>query len=427
MNKEQEAIRHELEALNEGKQARNAGGTTPTPPPRNTAAPARDSKAPLKSAYNSGETVTNIGGLDVVDVPKPSGASGETSSLPAPLADDRSPTARRYNFKSLKNAVDLRTWGKTEYPPTRWIIPDLLAEGLTLLAGDPKAGKSFFALDMALSVATGRQFWGLDTQQADILFLGLEDTLGSLQERADALGFDLGGLPASSIVSCDTTRADLGGLDDIRHWLTETPTAGLVVIDIWGKFKSPAKVGTDQYEETIQKLGELSALAYSRHCALMLVHHTNKRGGRSEDIFSDIHGSQGLRGSAYTNMVIVRKKNPDKEPAEEPARADLHIESKGAPGQRYKLINSKHGTKCIKWVPIDAQSLQVEEIERRKQKGTNARLVIEALEGGAKTGIELQSTTGLDRQTVNYVTSRLRKGDIIRKDGELFHIAGKDN
>ena len=52
----------------------------------------------------------------------------------------------------LKSAAVLRT--KT-FVPLRWIVPQYLPEGLTILGGKPKIGKSWQALDMATAVASG--------------------------------------------------------------------------------------------------------------------------------------------------------------------------------------------------------------------------------------------------------------------------------
>lgn len=42
-----------------------------------------------------------------------------------------------------------------EFAPILWVVPDLLAEGLTLLAAKPKLGKSWMALGLGLAVAHG--------------------------------------------------------------------------------------------------------------------------------------------------------------------------------------------------------------------------------------------------------------------------------
>src|SRR6185312_11910722 len=65
-----------------------------------------------------------------------------------------------------------------------WIIPGLLPEGVTLLAGRPKAGKSCLALDLALALAGTMPALGeLPTAQGDVLFLGLEDSLRHMYNR----------------------------------------------------------------------------------------------------------------------------------------------------------------------------------------------------------------------------------------------------
>lgn len=38
------------------------------------------------------------------------------------------------------------------FPPIRWIVPNLIPEGLTLLCGKPKLGKSWLAMDTGLAV-----------------------------------------------------------------------------------------------------------------------------------------------------------------------------------------------------------------------------------------------------------------------------------
>jgi hypothetical protein len=42
-----------------------------------------------------------------------------------------------------------------ELPEARWIVPDVLPEGVTFLAGKPKVGKSWMVLGIGLAVATG--------------------------------------------------------------------------------------------------------------------------------------------------------------------------------------------------------------------------------------------------------------------------------
>jgi AAA domain len=42
------------------------------------------------------------------------------------------------------------------FPPLRFVVPDLMPEGVALLAGKPKAGKSWMALDIAIAATSDR-------------------------------------------------------------------------------------------------------------------------------------------------------------------------------------------------------------------------------------------------------------------------------
>src|SRR5437868_11514790 len=44
-----------------------------------------------------------------------------------------------------------------EFPPTKWYVGNIIHEGACLLSGDPKVGKSFFALQVAIAVAGGQE------------------------------------------------------------------------------------------------------------------------------------------------------------------------------------------------------------------------------------------------------------------------------
>ena len=64
-----------------------------------------------------------------------------------------------------------------------YIIYKMMYPGLYILAGAPKIGKSWLALDLCLSVANGEQFLKHDTNIGQVLYLSLEDNLLRLQNR----------------------------------------------------------------------------------------------------------------------------------------------------------------------------------------------------------------------------------------------------
>ena len=60
-------------------------------------------------------------------------------------------------------------------PPTRFIIDQLLPQGLHILAGATKIGKPWLALALCLCVAKGESLWSFAAQKCGVLYLCLED------------------------------------------------------------------------------------------------------------------------------------------------------------------------------------------------------------------------------------------------------------
>ncbi len=58
---------------------------------------------------------------------------------------------KKFNSKSCEEIMT------TVYKPIEFVVDGLLAQGLYILAGAPKVGKSWLALDMCLSIAKGEK------------------------------------------------------------------------------------------------------------------------------------------------------------------------------------------------------------------------------------------------------------------------------
>ena len=71
----------------------------------------------------------------------------------------------------------------TVYKPIEFAIDGLIAQGLYILAGAPKVGKSWLVLDICLSIAKGESVLGQKTLQGTALYLCLEDSYARIQNR----------------------------------------------------------------------------------------------------------------------------------------------------------------------------------------------------------------------------------------------------
>ena len=97
------------------------------------------------------------------------------------------------NFDETKT-IDAETLWNTPIPPVRWVVPDLLPAGLSILAGASKAGKSWLCLWLCLQIARGGQVWGRQVSPRPVLYLCLEDTFNLIQGRLLQIDGD-GGSP----------------------------------------------------------------------------------------------------------------------------------------------------------------------------------------------------------------------------------------
>lgn len=157
----------------------------------------------------------------------PAGEYEEVGSGFGPAAavpDSYSPDAQRKIGCKIGTAAALR---QMVFPPIQYIVPEVLAEGCTILAGLPKLGKSWMMLDIGLAVAAGGICLGdRQCEEGAVLYLGLEDNERRLQRRMDKILGSFGGeWPAAFQYSCAWPRANEGGLIGIREWLSNAVEA----------------------------------------------------------------------------------------------------------------------------------------------------------------------------------------------------------
>jgi hypothetical protein len=207
-------------------------------------------------------------------------------------------------------AGDLRTsWTADElmaqrFPEPRWAVPGLLAEGVTLLAGPPKVGKSWLSLGTALEVAAGgKALDAIDVQQGPVLYLALEDTPRRLQSRMSKILAGRAAPPDLTLVTACPTLPQ-GGDQAIARWLERNPGARLVVIDVFAKIRGTAPAGLSAYEADYHAMSRAKQLADTYGVAVVLVHHVRKMG--SDDFLNEVSGTNGLAGAADATLVLKR-------------------------------------------------------------------------------------------------------------------------
>jgi hypothetical protein len=217
-------------------------------------------------------------------------------------ANDATARPNGHDGLPLANAAELVA---RHFSEPKWAVPQIIAEGLTILAGRPKTGKSWWALDAAVAVAGGYEASGnIPCQQGAVLLLALEDNDRRLHQRLKVV---LQGKAAPAALQYATVwrRADAGGLDDLRTWLSTHPGARLVVIDTLQKIRGQRRRDDGVYADDYLAVGQLKALADEFNVPFLVVHHLRKEA--ATDPLESVSGTAGLTGSADTILVLKRE------------------------------------------------------------------------------------------------------------------------
>jgi hypothetical protein len=218
------------------------------------------------------------------------------------------------------------------FPEPTWAVPGIIAEGVNLLAGPPKVGKSWLSLGLGLCIAAGTPAFGtIPVESGPVLYLALEDTPRRLQNRMRKV---LDGRRAPAVLTLDVHCPPLpnGGDFYIAEWLDANPGARLVVIDVFTKVRGKPPEGTGSaYEADYYAVGKAKALADTYGVAVVLVHHVRK--AASEDFLQTVSGTNGLAGAADAVLVLERKR----------AQADgiLHVTGRDVDETEYPLAFNK--------------------------------------------------------------------------------------
>ncbi|GLZ02435.1 AAA family ATPase [Actinoplanes sp. NBRC 103695] len=292
------------------------------------------------------------------------------------------------------------------FAPPKWAVPGVLSEGVNLLCGPPKVGKSWMSLGLGVDVACGgKAFGSIPVERGPVLYLALEDTARRLQNR---LGKVLGQrkAPAGLTLATECPPLPQGGDKAIAAWLDRNPDARMVIIDVFAKLRGNSAPGASAYDADYAAVGRAKKVADDYGVAFVLVHHVRKAG--SDDFLTEVSGTNGLAGAADATLVLKRARNQ--------GDGVLHVTGRDVDENEYALtFDSDAGA----WQMLDgpAEDHQVGE--------TRAAILrfLRATPGSTPAGIA--SAVGLKAATVRQTCSRmLADGQLAAEPGGRYRVPG---
>lgn len=201
---------------------------------------------------------------------------------------------------------------KKDLPSIRWIVSGMIPQGLAILASLPKYGKSWWVLDLCLSVAEGKQFMGHQTEHTECLYLALEDSENRLQDRINKLTDNVSAPKGFHYTVASETLDDSRLITQLERYLTKCPNTGLIVIDTLQKVKGAIRKNESAYADDYRQMSALKRFADEKMICVLVVHHLRK-GKSDSDVFERISGTNGIFGSADTAIVMQRVSRDSKE------------------------------------------------------------------------------------------------------------------
>ena len=194
---------------------------------------------------------------------------------------------------------------KAGIKPISWLVRDYIeADSLALLFGDPESGKSFVAIDIACSVATGTSWHGHEVTQGAVFYVAGEGMNGlmrrfmawRIKNGADLVDLHL----ANHAVPLCTAKAAAevaNALDAVVDDAGVTPR--LVVIDTLARNFGGDENSTEDMNAFVSNVDAFLRQKYQ--ATVLVVHHT----GHADK--SRARGAMALKGALDAEYCVSRE------------------------------------------------------------------------------------------------------------------------
>ena len=282
---------------------------------------------------------------------------------------------------------------KMEFPDPEWVAEGIIPEGLTILAGKQKVGKSFFTLELATAVSTGTPFLGeFACKKRGVLYVSLEENKKNIADRLNTIK----GLPSADLnVIFDTAKPNLGA---IPGYIERFPNTGLIVIDTLGNFLK--QFNMNDYGESLEAVHAIKTLCDECTVSILANHHTRKM--VADDFVDSVSGSNAITATADTTMVLVRR------------RGDV---TGYVMGTGRNVLEYEHALSYFSDEDHPAWQHLGSGTEIRRSEEQKKILQVLEEEGEPVSSSDVAAMTGANYNTTRSALSRLKSAGLVRRAG----------
>ena len=259
-----------------------------------------------------------------------------------------------WNAKELHNTV---------MAPVKWLIESIHPQGLSLLGGRPKIGKSFLEFQKCIAIANPEgELFGYKACTGKVLYISLEDNPRRLKVRLERIleSLHVKNLDWLENLEIETKwkRFDQGGDKELLERLSKNRYAYCAI----DTFKKAYPVKDNDAGVVTQLLTPIHNFTKKGETSIEFVDHHRKIGQFSGDFIEDISGSQGKGGVADTIWGLYRERSDRK--------ANLGIVSRDTEEEGFDLVFDRETTLWVKKGNVKENTIQSRIVEYVKSSGS---------------------------------------------------------
>jgi len=285
-----------------------------------------------------------------IECVKPTGITGTDFN---DMATEKGLAAvKAYFNESRYKSTSISKIMATNYPKIKWAVKDIIPEGLTILAGRPKFGKSWLMLGLSYAIATGTKAWMFgETTKGSVYYLALEDSERRLQDRVLSMEGYFDDFPENLHIYTDFPRIGEGFIEEVELLIAGDDNIGVIIVDTLQKIRPKSNGGKrNLYQAEYEDYEKVQKLAITSGVPIITVHHTRK-GSNSKakpgNPIDEMSGSTGIQGVADTLIVCVR----------DGSEGVMHVTGREVNEEDYPMVFNKRN---MTWELFKPESAQVD-------------------------------------------------------------------